>query len=80
VVSWPWPWFFEPIRTVALPLGANRISANSGCGPAACSIGLTTARPRSLPRRRDSSRRCAKPATSPSFSAFYMFVVKSPES
>ena len=30
VVSWPWPWFFEPISTVALPLGANRISANSG--------------------------------------------------
>ena len=41
VVSWPWPWFLVPMNRVALPLGAKRISANSGCGPAARSMALT---------------------------------------
>src|SRR5712691_8028125 len=57
VVSWPWPWFLLPIRTVAPPLGSKRISAYSGCGPAAFSIALAMPIPRSRPRFFDSPRR-----------------------
>ena len=80
VVSWPWPWFLVPMNTVALPLGAKRISANSGWAPAARSIALTTPIPRSLPRARDASRRASKPETSASFSALSMLAAKSPQS
>src|SRR5206468_3881534 len=80
VVSCPWPWFLVPMKTVALPLGANLISANSGAGPAARSIALTTARPRSAPRLRDASRREGKPATSARISARSMLFGKSPQS
>src|SRR4029450_12583072 len=50
IVSCPWPWFLVPMNTVTVPLGAKRTSANSGCGPAARSIGLERPSPRSLLR------------------------------
>ena len=61
-VSWPWPCVLVPISSNALPLGLKRTSANSGVGPAACSIALATPMPRSMPRFAESSRRAAKPA------------------
>ena len=78
VVSCPWPWFLLPMNRVALPLGEKRISANSGCGPAACSIEFAMPSPRSLPRCFAASRRAAKPATSAAFSASSMIGSNSP--
>ena len=29
VVSWPWPWLCEPVRTSTVPVGLTRTSADS---------------------------------------------------
>ena len=29
VVSWPWPWLCEPVRTSTVPIGLTRTSADS---------------------------------------------------
>ena len=70
----------KELAHIALPPGANLISANSGAGPAAFSMALTTASPRRMPRRFEASRRAGKPATSAITSALSMLFGKSPQS